>query len=230
LSRADLAFAAVLGVVLIAAPFGLVYVAETKVTSGLAAVLFGCLPLFAALLADRMLPSEPLNPIRVAGIVIGIGGLIVVFQGALALRGGAAAVAALIGLVTSAALSAFAQVLMKKREGTVDWFSVLAWSSATGGALLLVSGLIAERSHVRLDASTLGSIAYLAVIGTVLGFGLFFWLLARLTVVEVSLQSLIVPVLALVWGSALYGEPLNAWVAVGAVVVGTGVALARVGQ
>lgn len=229
-SRVDLVFALVLGVVLIAAPFGLVYIAETEVTSGLAAVLFGCLPLFAAVLADRMLPSEPLNRVRVLGIVISIGGLIVVFHGALALRGGAAAVAALAGLLISAALSAFAQVLMKKREGTVDWFPVLAWSSSCGGALLLAGGLISERSHLKLDAATLGSIAYLAVIGTVLGFGLFFWLLARLTVVEISLQSLIVPVLALVWGSVLYSEPLNSWVVAGAVVVGGGVALARLGQ
>src|SRR5579859_4867516 len=39
-------------------PYALVYLGETKVTSGLAAVLFATLPLFAALLANRLLPDE----------------------------------------------------------------------------------------------------------------------------------------------------------------------------
>lgn len=140
LASADRSFVVLLSVILFAAPYGLVYAAEIKLTSGLAAVLFSCLPLFAVVIADRLLPDEPLSWIRLAGIGAGVGGLAVVFHGALALRAGTSAVLAMVGLLIAAALSAMAQVLIKRR-GEYDWRIVLGWSSTLGGLLLLTAGL-----------------------------------------------------------------------------------------
>jgi drug/metabolite transporter (DMT)-like permease len=225
LPPADRRFALLLSAIFIAAPFALVYAAEEEVTSGLAAVLFGCMPLFTAFAAARLLPGEPLTGARLSGIGTGICGLVVVFYGALGLRTGTVAVLAMLGLLVSAALSALSQVLMKRRKGAVDWTLVFAWSTACGGLILLAAGLATEPHRYVLDAATIASVLYLALVGTVVGFTFFGWLIPRIGAVELSLMTLVVPLLALVWGSALYGEPLNLSLAVGAVVVAAGVGL-----
>ena len=60
-------------------PFALIYFAELTVPSGLAAVHFAAHAIFVALLAHFVLRDEPLTSARVAGILIGFAGVIVVF-------------------------------------------------------------------------------------------------------------------------------------------------------
>ena len=82
-------------------PYALVYLGETEVESGLAAVLFATLPLFSALLAYRLLPDEPLTAAKVGGITLGIAGLIVVFHGGITLRSTATALLAMVGVLVA---------------------------------------------------------------------------------------------------------------------------------
>ena len=73
--RTDWVLAAVLALAPFAFAYGLVYWGEQYVPSGLAAVLFGVLPLYTALLAGVLLPNEPLRAPLLVGVLIGIGGL-----------------------------------------------------------------------------------------------------------------------------------------------------------
>ena len=70
---------AVLALAPFAFAYGLVYWGEQYVPSGLAAVLFGVLPLYTALLAGVLLPDEPLRAPLLVGVLIGIGGLALAF-------------------------------------------------------------------------------------------------------------------------------------------------------
>ena len=65
-----------IGMLPFATSYGLIYWAEQYVTSGLAAVLFGVLPLYVALLAAFFLPDEPLRPRLLVGVGIAFGGLV----------------------------------------------------------------------------------------------------------------------------------------------------------
>ena len=71
--------AGVLALAPFAFAYGLVYWGEQYVPSGLAAVLFGVLPLYTALLAGVLLPDEPLRAPLLVGVLIGIGGLALAF-------------------------------------------------------------------------------------------------------------------------------------------------------
>jgi drug/metabolite transporter (DMT)-like permease len=228
--RGQRRFVALTAVCVFCVPYALVYVGETEVTSGLAAVLFSTLPLFSALLSRRLLPDEPLNRLKLVGIVLGIGGLVVVFHGGLALRAGAAAVAAMIGVLLAPAFSALGQVLARRDAGALPTTLLLAWSMALGGLLMLAAGLAIGPVRLTLDARTLGSIAYLAIAGSVAGFTLLYWLLARITAVSTSLLNLALPILALLEGWAVYGERLNLSLALGTVVVAAGIGLAGLGS
>ena len=63
----DLRLAAVLGLLPFAAAYGLIYWGEQYVPSGLAAVLFGVMPLYSAMLASVALSDEPLRARLLAG-------------------------------------------------------------------------------------------------------------------------------------------------------------------
>jgi drug/metabolite transporter (DMT)-like permease len=228
--RAHRPFVALTAVCTFGIPYALVYLGETEVTSGLAAVLFSTMPLYAALLARRFLPGEPLTRLRLLGILLGIAGLVVVFHGGLAIRAGTLAVLAMIGVLVAPAFAAIGQVLARRNIGSLPIPLLLAWAMAGGGALLLVAGLASEPRHLALDGRTLGSIAYLALAGSVAGFSLLYWLVARITLVSLSLLNLVLPILALVEGWAVYGESLNLSLALGSVVVASGIGLASLGS
>ena len=77
--RTDWVLAGVLALAPFAFAYGLVYWGEQYVPSGLAAVLFGIMPLYTALLAGVLLPEEPLRAPLLVGVLIGIGGLALAF-------------------------------------------------------------------------------------------------------------------------------------------------------
>src|SRR6185503_8359508 len=77
--RSDTKLVAVLALAPFGAAYGLIYWGEQYVPSGLAAVLFGVLPLYSALLASVVLTGEPLRPRLLAGIAIALAGLSLAF-------------------------------------------------------------------------------------------------------------------------------------------------------
>ncbi len=99
-----------------------------------------------------------------------------------------------------------------------------------GGTLLLTVGLATGPRRLALDGRTLGSIAYLALAGSVAGFSLLYWLLQRISVVSVSLLNLVLPILALIEGWAVYGERLNLSLALGVLIVAAGIGLTSLGS
>src|SRR5215213_6124 len=77
--RTDARLAAVLGLLPFATAYGLIYWGEQYVPSGLAAVLFGVMPLYSAVLAALLLAGEPLRPRLIAGIAVALAGLSLAF-------------------------------------------------------------------------------------------------------------------------------------------------------
>ena len=73
--RTDRVLASILGVLPFAGTYGLIYWGEQYVPSGLAAVLFGVLPIYVALIASVALRGEPLRARLFAGVVLALGGL-----------------------------------------------------------------------------------------------------------------------------------------------------------
>jgi drug/metabolite transporter (DMT)-like permease len=207
-------------------PYGFVYAGETQVTAGLAAVLWGSLPLFSAVFASRLLSDEPLTRLKLLGIGIGLAGLLIVFHGGLGLTGGALALVAMVGLVAAPASAAFGRVVGRREAATLPRTLLLSWSMGLAGLTLLAVGLIAGPRRLALDARTLGAIAYLSIAGSVAVFVLLYWLLGKVRAVSVALADLALPVLTPLAGWAFYGEPLTSAVMVGAVLVVAGLGLA----
>jgi drug/metabolite transporter (DMT)-like permease len=225
--RTDARLAGVLALLPFAAAYGLIYWGEQYVPSGLAAVLFGIMPLYSAMLAALLLAGEPLRPRLVAGIAVALAGLSLAFGETLELGHDKYALAAAIACAAAPFASAIGNVAIKRDGGALDAVVLNGWAMLAGGALLLGVSAVAEAWEVTWSARAIGSIAYLAVIGSAVPFVTLTILLRELPAVTMSYITLLLPFGALAFGAALYDEPVTLPALAGAALVAAGLAVAQ---
>jgi putative membrane protein PagO len=211
-------------VLMFAIPYACIYWAETRITSGLAAVLFGATPLFVVVIADRARTREPLTAASGAGVALGFAGLVVAFSHSLEVGGGGRAALASAAVLLAALLTAAMQVRARGPARSFPLSSLIAWAALGAGVLLTVAGLATEADQLDIGAGTLAASAYLGLTAAA-GFWSMFWLLGRIGAVWVSLHALVVPLLALGWGALLEHERASYSALVGACAVSAGIAL-----
>ncbi|MEE8138524.1 MAG: EamA family transporter [Thermoanaerobaculia bacterium] len=208
-------------------PYGIVYWAEQWIPSGLAAVLFSTFPLFVAVVAHRLLPGERLTRLSLAGIVIGLFGVVVIFSDDLAALGGRQTFLASLVFLVSPAVSATANVVIKRWGSGIHPLSLTSVPMALTAVVMGGLSLVFERpSAMRLDAASVGALFYLAVMGSAVTFSIYFWLLARLSATRLSLITYAIPIVAVLVGSVFLGEAFTPRMAAGTALVLGGAALA----
>jgi drug/metabolite transporter (DMT)-like permease len=226
--RTDAPLASILAALPFAATYGLIYWSEQYVPSGLAAVLFGVLPIYVALIASVALHDEPLRARLFLGVVLALGGLVLAFSESVALGDSRYAVVAALACVAAPLGAAIGTVMTKRRGARLDATVLNGWAAAGGGVLLLLASAAGESwSDASWTASALGSIGYLAVVGTALAFVTLTRLLRELPAVTMSFISLLLPFGALVFGALIEGEPLTFAELAGAALVAAGIAVAQ---
>jgi putative membrane protein PagO len=208
-------------------PFALVYWGEQHISSGLTAVLFGIYPFSVALFSFMFLPSEKLNLSKLAGIILGFAGVFVIFANDLRMND-TLAVWGMAAVIASAVMQAFSVIVIKKEGQMVSPFVTLMMPTAISSVALLASSLLLEDlSAVSLTPSALGSIAYLAIIGSVVTFVSYFWLLKHMEAVILALSAFITPIIAVTLGVMLNNEALSSQTAAGAACVLLGIVIAN---
>jgi drug/metabolite transporter (DMT)-like permease len=226
--KTDVRLASVLGLLPFAAAYGLIYWGEQYVPSGLAAVLFGVMPLYSATLASVALADEPLRARLLAGIAVAIGGLSLAFGESIALGDAKWALLAASACALAPLASAIGNVAIKRRGQRLDPIALNGWAMLGGGALLLaVSAPAEDWAGAAWSAQAIGSVAYLAAIGSAVAFVTLTVLLRELPAVTVSYITLLLPFGALVFGAALYDERITLAAAGGALLVAGGLAIAQ---
>jgi drug/metabolite transporter (DMT)-like permease len=208
-------------------PYGVVYWGQQYIPSGLSSILFAAFPLWVALFSHLMLPRERATIFKVIGIIIGLCGLVVIFaedahlsdeQGLLGMS----------AIMISTVLQGIALVLTKKWGQPVNPVVMNFVGMSAGGALLLTASLALEPVGKAVwDARAIGSILYLALIGSVLVFVTYHWLLKRIQAVYLSLTSFINPIVAVILGALILGETLGPRVFAGAFLVFLGILVAN---
>jgi drug/metabolite transporter (DMT)-like permease len=226
--RTDWLLAAVLALAPFAFAYGLVYWGEQYVPSGLAAVLFGILPLYTALLGTVLLPDEPLRAPLLIGVLIGIGGLSLAFLESVALGSAEKAALGASALALAPLGAALGSISQKRRAGRLDAVVLNGWAMLVGGLLLLpLSALTEDWGDFVWSAESVGSIAYLALFGSALAFVTLTVLLRQLSAMGISFLAMLLPFGALLFGAALYDESITARAVAGAVLVAAGLGIAQ---
>lgn len=227
--RSDWLLVGILALMPFAFAYGLVYWGEQYVPSGLAAVLFGVLPLYVGILAGILLPEEPLRVWLVAGVVIAIGGLALTFAESLELGHSDRALAGAVALALSPVGAAVGNVSIKRRAAELDAVVLNGWGMLGGGVLLLaVSAAGEDWGGFHWTAESIGSIAYLALVGSAVAFVVLTVLLRHITAQRMSFLAMLLPFGALLFGAALYDEAITWRAVAGALLVAVGLAVAQV--
>jgi drug/metabolite transporter (DMT)-like permease len=216
--------AAVVGWLVLGLGHGLTTWSMQHTASGVAAVLGSLVPVWMALTGWAVLGQRPMRR-ELQGLAIGLVGLAVV---ASATAHGASSGKALVALAIAPAAWAAGSALSLRIETPTDpLVSTTVQLRATAPVLLLV-GLVGGEQH-RLPAhwssTTLLSFTYVTVIGYVVGFAIYTWLLRAAPFTWLGTYAYVNPLLAVVLGVVLLGEPLGATTLVGSAIVLAGVAL-----
>lgn len=206
--------------------FGLVYWGEQWVPSGLMSVLFSTMPLFVVLLAFVSLPEERLGWLGLAGMVLGFGGVAVIFSDDLAALGGPMVQRAAPLMLIAPFASAIVQVVVKRWGGGIHSLSLAVMPLAISTVLLTPFVWWLEADRVVLwELRPMLAVLYLACFGTSVTFALYYWLLQHASATAVSLITYCTPVVAVVLGTTLFDEPLTLRIVVGSLLVLSGVGL-----
>jgi len=202
--------------------YALTYYAETGLSSGLVAVLFGTLPFFVFGLGAVML-GERATFATLGGSVLALGGVALISLNN-GVQGGMLYVAASLG---ASLLSAYANVYLR-RHAVSDPFATLPPAMLLAGATMTVCGVVFERPdwHAALAPHAVLAVLYLAVMGSGIAFYLNHWLLQRLESWVVGLSALVIPIIAVAVGVVFGGESFGMREIAGAALVVGGVALA----
>jgi len=212
-----------LGAINSAIPFSLFAYAVLSVTAGFASVLNSTAPLFGALVAFIWLRERP-APTRIAGLIFGFAGVLVLVWGRVSLtdEGGGAAV--LAGL-SAAVLYGISANYVKKRLSHVDSLVIATGSLVAATVLLLPFAMIywPETPPSRLAWV---SAVLLGVICTGIAYILYFRLLSRIGPSKTLAVTYLIPAFGVLWGHLLLHEPITASMVVGCSVILAGTTLA----
>ena len=226
--RTDRALAAVLALAPFAFAYGLVYWGEQYVPSGLAAVLFGILPLYTALLGSVLLRDEPLRAALLVGVLIGIAGLSLAFLESVELGSADRAALGATALALAPLGAAIGGIAQKRRAGSLDAVVLNGWAMLVGGLLLLPLSMLAEDwGDFAWSAESVGSIAYLALFGSAIAFVTLTVLLRHISAMAVAFLAMLLPFGALGFGALLYDESITPRALGGAVLVAAGLGIAQ---
>jgi drug/metabolite transporter (DMT)-like permease len=213
------------GLVLFSLDYGLIYWGEQYLDSGLTAILFATMPLFTGLFSSLAIPAERLTARQFLGILLGGIGLGLVFQASLSVAPGD--LGPMAAIVVSAAAAGSASVVVRRWGRGIPVASLNGYAMLIGAIVLTCSSLIAgERQGLPTEAAGWWSLLYLALLGSVVTFLLYLWLLRHWSANRSSFVALATPVVAVLAGVAVRAERLTLVQVFGAALVLAGVAVA----
>jgi len=189
-------------------------------------LLQSTLPAFGLVFAHFHLPAERLSWTRIVGVVLGVCGVAVVFSNQLAIAG-RQALAGCVALILSAAFAAYSNVLVKAYAKNLNPAITTGGQMLFGLLLLLAVGIPLEGNPFRFHWTRMAVIAlvYLAVVGSVIAFLLYYWLVQNMDVTKSMLIALVTPVVAVVLGMIVLDEEFGWRTLAGGAMIISGIAL-----
>ena len=214
-----------LGITSTTIAFAAMFLSPGLAGAGIASVLGNSQPIFAVALAVPLL-GERMTPGKLAALVVGTLGVILIALPSIAASGAYGVAGPALALGASLAL-AIGSVIAKRMGPNVDLLAVSAWQLIAGSLPLFVVSAVAEHGPwMSVDPRFLGILAFLAIAETAVPTPLWYWLLRGDEVGRLSLFLFLVPVLGVIVAAVVFGERIAALEVVGiaATVVAIGIA------
>lgn len=201
-------------------PFSLIAVGQTFIWSGLASILNATTPLFTVLVMAAA-GEEALRMRRVAGVVLGVIGVVILHGWGIETKPGQGlGILLCLGGALSYGFAALAARRLLKDAAPLGTAAFQLMASTM--MMAVVAGMVEQPWRLAMP----GVAAWLAVLGlaslsTALAYIVFFQIIRRSGATNVMLVTLLIPVTAILLGWLLLGEPISTREIVGAIVVGS---------
>jgi len=205
-----------------------VYWGAQHIPSGWISVVFGLSPIITSLVAALILKNSHLSSTRLLGMLIGLFGLVVVFFEGLSIS-----IYAMLGIaacVVAASAQSIGSVLLKKQQPDFHPMAITTGTITIAMPLFLLNCVASGGWPETIPMKSALSIIYLGIIGSAIGFPLYFYLLQKLTPERVAIITLITPITALLLGSFLNDESISSQVWLGTTLILTGLAIYEYGK
>ncbi|WNG51845.1 EamA family transporter [Archangium minus] len=217
------------GVLQIALPYGLLFIAQQWIPSSWSALIFSTYAVWLLLVGRLLLPDQPLTPLKLVSAGLGLAGIFALqFEH---LRGlslsGLVVAGCALSLVATVSISV-ANVLVRRSLGHVPT-SLSVCVQTLSSSVLLLGASIAFESHLpgQWTPRAVLAIVYLAVGATALTYQLLFWLLSRVSLAVVGAMPLLDTLVAVLLGVVMLGEHVDASLLVGGALILSSAALAN---
>ena len=213
----------VMGVINNVIPFNLLFWGQTHIASGLASIFNATMPLFTVMVAHFVTHDEKMTPGRVAGLVLGFAGVVVMIGPELMRDLGTDVLAQLACLVAAFFYAISAVYARRFRELPP---LVLATGQLSASTLMLAPLMLIDRPWTMPVPSmpAIWSGLGIAVISTALAYLVYYRIIAKNGATNVSLVTFLIPVSAILLGVAFLGETLAPMELLGFALIGTGLA------
>jgi drug/metabolite transporter (DMT)-like permease len=209
-------------------PFSLFAWGETRIDSGLAGILNGATPLLTLVFAVALLPEERITRARVAGLLLGFAGVVVIVgpwrSGALS--GELAGQLACLGAAACYGV-AFTYTRRFVSDSGQPLLVLAASQLAVATTVLVVLAPFIATDEVQLSAPVVAAVLTLGVAGTGVAYLLYYALIRDEGATTTSMVTYLIPIVAFGLGVVVRDEPAHWYVFVGAAIVIVGVAVAE---
>ena len=224
ISRRELLASSLVGALLLLGGNGIVMLAEQDVPSGLAALIIASTPLWVVLL--RYVARERVDRGTLIGVAIGFVGVgILVVPGE---KPDGAPLLGMLALILAALFWGTGSFLSKRLPLPSDPLTSTAWQMLTGGAVIAVAGLLrGEAGSVdvsRFSWASINALIYLIVVGSLVAFTAYVWVLQHAPISKVATYAYVNPVIAIFLGWVVLSEEITPLVIAGAAVIVASVA------
>jgi drug/metabolite transporter (DMT)-like permease len=217
------ASASLLAILFFVLDYGLVYWAEQRVPSGIAAVMMATTPAFMALWEISFLQTQRLTVRLAMALLIGLGGVAVLMSRSLNLGGPPIDRAAAVAIIVAALSWSVASVLTRKLPLPPSQVMSSAVQMIIGGVFLALTaaalGEFRDFHPWTISRAAWLSLFYLTVAGSIMAFTAYLWLIHHESPTKVVTYAYVNPVVAVLLGYFLGGETLGRRTILGALLV-----------
>jgi len=198
------------GIVLLGVNYALLNWGIQFISSGLAAVLQAMTPVFGFVFAHVLLRDEKMTASKGVALALGVIGVAIIFRDQLEV-GGTRAIRGSVAVIASAACVAAAYVMMRRRGADLHPTLITAGQLLFAIVPLAVYSTVLEGNPLamRWSRTALLSGVYLALLGSVVGVWLNYWLLKRIGATRLLSMGLVEPLIAVMLGAAFLDERMT---------------------
>jgi drug/metabolite transporter (DMT)-like permease len=225
-NRRTLWVAFVAGTCWVGIPMALTSWALLYITGGLGSIFQSTTPFFVAICAYFLLGEKQFSFAKIAGLVLGFLGIVVLFSDKPIADITSVTILASFAVLIPSILNGYGQVYARKHFHGKDQFGFMTVILIIAGLESLPFSFLHGMPTVTPSIDLALSVLYLGIVASAIPFAVYFALLVRVDVVILSMVGYVIPVIAVIAGIILLGERMSPPEIAGSIMVLVGVVLA----